>query len=45
MVNIARTQNILDITHFVALNPVFVLTAHAPDEQEQRIAERGKADV
>jgi precorrin-6Y C5,15-methyltransferase (decarboxylating) len=34
MVNIARTQRILDITRFAALNPVFVLTAHA-----QRMAE------
>lgn len=27
MVNIARTQQILDITRFAAMNPVFVLTA------------------
>jgi precorrin-6B C5,15-methyltransferase / cobalt-precorrin-6B C5,C15-methyltransferase len=34
MVNIARTQRILDITRFAALNPVFILTARA-----QRVVE------
>ncbi|GAC1698349.1 MAG: hypothetical protein NVS9B9_20870 [Ktedonobacteraceae bacterium] len=34
MVNIARTQRILDVTRFAALNPVFVLTAHAPHQSE-----------
>jgi precorrin-6Y C5,15-methyltransferase (decarboxylating) len=29
MVNIARTQRILDVTRFAALNPVFILTARA----------------
>lgn len=28
MVNIARAQNVLDVTRFAALNPVFVLTAN-----------------
>jgi hypothetical protein len=27
MVNIAHTQQILDMTRFAAINPVFVLTA------------------
>jgi precorrin-6Y C5,15-methyltransferase (decarboxylating) len=35
MVNIARTQRILDVTRFAALNPVFILTARA-----QRIVEQ-----
>jgi precorrin-6Y C5,15-methyltransferase (decarboxylating) len=35
LVNIARTQDILDITRFVALNPVFVLTAHALGREER----------
>jgi precorrin-6B C5,15-methyltransferase / cobalt-precorrin-6B C5,C15-methyltransferase len=29
MVNIAHTRNILDMTRFAAMNPVFVLTAYA----------------
>jgi precorrin-6Y C5,15-methyltransferase (decarboxylating) len=41
LVNIARTQNILDVTRFAALNPVFVLTSHGPERQ----AERSPADV
>jgi precorrin-6Y C5,15-methyltransferase (decarboxylating) len=45
LVNVARTQNILDITRFAALNPVFVLTAHAPQRQERSIAERSKTDA
>ena len=54
LVNIARSQKILDITRFAALHPVFVLTAHAPgtspllldaQQQEQSIAERSQADV
>jgi precorrin-6Y C5,15-methyltransferase (decarboxylating) len=45
LVNVARTQNILDITRFAALNPVFVLTAHAPERQEQPVAERSQAGV
>jgi precorrin-6Y C5,15-methyltransferase (decarboxylating) len=38
MVNIAHTQNILDMTRFAAVNPVFVLTAYASAsrEEEQR---------
>ncbi len=36
MVNIARTQRILDVTRFAALNPVFVLTAHAPCLSEEQ---------
>ena len=44
LVNVARTQNILDITRFAALNPVFVLTAHAPERREQPITERSQAD-
>ena len=40
LVNIARSQNILDITRFAALNPVFVLTAHALDKQAQPVVER-----
>jgi precorrin-6Y C5,15-methyltransferase (decarboxylating) len=52
LVNIARAQKILDFTRFAALNPVFVLTAHAPvdppflpsvQQQEQPIAERGSS--
>jgi precorrin-6Y C5,15-methyltransferase (decarboxylating) len=35
MVNIARTQPILDITRFAALNPVFILTARAQRAVEQ----------
>ena len=30
MVNIAHTRNILDMTRFAAMNPVFVLTAYVP---------------
>jgi precorrin-6Y C5,15-methyltransferase (decarboxylating) len=45
LVNVARTQNILDITRFAALNPVFVLTAHAPQRQEQSLAERSEIDA
>ncbi len=30
MINIAHTRNILDMTRFAAMNPVFVLTAYAP---------------
>jgi precorrin-6B C5,15-methyltransferase / cobalt-precorrin-6B C5,C15-methyltransferase len=36
LVNIARTQRVLDITRFAALNPVFVLTAYAHSRQEQQ---------
>ncbi len=36
MVNIARTQRILDVTRFVALNPVFVLAAHAQHSVEEQ---------
>jgi precorrin-6B C5,15-methyltransferase / cobalt-precorrin-6B C5,C15-methyltransferase len=36
LVNIAHTRNILDVTRFAAFNPVFVLTASAPQRQEQR---------
>jgi precorrin-6B C5,15-methyltransferase / cobalt-precorrin-6B C5,C15-methyltransferase len=36
MVNIAQTRNILDMTRFAAMNPVFILTAYAPvDKQEE----------
>jgi precorrin-6B C5,15-methyltransferase / cobalt-precorrin-6B C5,C15-methyltransferase len=47
LVNVARSQNILDITRFAALNPVFVLAAHAPDRQEHQLpaAERSRRDV
>ena len=45
LVNIARTQNILDVTRFAALNPVFVLTAHAPEKQERPVGERSQAGV
>jgi precorrin-6Y C5,15-methyltransferase (decarboxylating) len=45
LVNIARTQNILDVTRFAALNPVFVLTAHAPTRQEQPLEERSETDA
>jgi precorrin-6Y C5,15-methyltransferase (decarboxylating) len=30
MVNIAHTRNVLEMTRFAAVNPVFVLTAYAP---------------
>jgi precorrin-6B methylase 2 len=30
LVNIARSQNLLDLTRLAALNPVFVLTAWQP---------------
>ncbi len=36
MVNIARTQRILDVTRFAALNPVFVLTTHAQNQSEEQ---------
>jgi len=36
MVNIARSQRVLDITRFAALNPVFVLTASAQARQGQQ---------
>ncbi len=45
LVNIARTQNILDVTRFAALNPVFVLTAHAPQRQVQTTRERSEIDA
>lgn len=45
LVNIARMQNILDVTRFAALNPVFVLTAHSPTRQEQHGVERGEIDA
>jgi precorrin-6Y C5,15-methyltransferase (decarboxylating) len=45
LVNVARTQNILDITRFAALNPVFVLTAHATQRQERSLAERSETDA
>jgi len=45
LVNIARTQNILDVTRFAAFNPVFVLTAHAPQRQEQPIVERSESNA
>jgi precorrin-6B methylase 2 len=35
MVNIARTQQILDMTRFAAMNPVFVLTASKKGEPTQ----------
>ncbi|GAC1500157.1 MAG: hypothetical protein NVS2B12_07180 [Ktedonobacteraceae bacterium] len=35
LVNIARAQNILDVTRFAALNPVFILTAHASEQEAQ----------
>ncbi|MBA2396192.1 MAG: precorrin-6Y C5,15-methyltransferase (decarboxylating) subunit CbiT [Ktedonobacteraceae bacterium] len=44
LVNIARTQNILDVTRFAALNPVFVLTAHRPQRPEQPVGERKEID-
>ncbi len=34
MVNIAHTQQILDMTRFAAINPVFVLTASQKGEQQ-----------
>ncbi len=45
LVNIAHTRNILDVTRFAAFNPVFVLTASAPQRQEQPVAERSQADA
>jgi precorrin-6B C5,15-methyltransferase / cobalt-precorrin-6B C5,C15-methyltransferase len=47
LVNVARAQNILDITRFAALNPVFVLTAHESDRQGQPLpaAERSQRHV
>ena len=45
LVNIARTQNILDVTRFAAINPVFVLTAHAPELPKHAITERSPADA
>lgn len=46
LVNVARAQNILDVTRFAALNPVFVLAAHSPSNQEQSwpVVERSQAD-
>jgi precorrin-6Y C5,15-methyltransferase (decarboxylating) len=35
MVNIAHTQNILDMTRFAAVNPVFVLTAYASASKQE----------
>lgn len=35
MVNIAHTQNILDMTRFAAMNPVFILTAYAPTGKQE----------
>ncbi len=35
MVNIAQTRNILDMTRFAAMNPVFVLTAYAPTSKQE----------
>jgi precorrin-6Y C5,15-methyltransferase (decarboxylating) len=37
MVNIARTRRILDVTRFAALNPVFILAAHAQRVVEQSV--------
>lgn len=45
LVNIARTQNILDVTRFAAFNPVFVLTTHAPKRQGPPIGERSETDA
>jgi precorrin-6Y C5,15-methyltransferase (decarboxylating) len=45
MVNIARSQRILDVTRFVALNPVFILTAHAPDPAKQSTEGEDKIDM
>ncbi len=42
LVNIAHTRNILDVTRFAAFNPVFVLTASAPDSQP--VTERSQAN-
>jgi precorrin-6B C5,15-methyltransferase / cobalt-precorrin-6B C5,C15-methyltransferase len=39
MVNIAYTQNILDMTHFAAVNPVFVLTAYASASKQEEQGE------
>lgn len=36
MINVSRTQSILDVTRFAALNPVFILTAHAQSQAEVR---------
>jgi precorrin-6Y C5,15-methyltransferase (decarboxylating) len=41
IVNIAYTQNILDMTRFVAMNPVFVLTAYAPASRQEESGEIG----
>lgn len=35
MVNIVQTRNILDMTRFAAMNPVFILTAHAPASRQE----------
>jgi precorrin-6B C5,15-methyltransferase / cobalt-precorrin-6B C5,C15-methyltransferase len=35
MVNIAQTRNILDMTRFAAINPVFILTAYAPVNRQE----------
>jgi precorrin-6Y C5,15-methyltransferase (decarboxylating) len=37
MVNIARSQRVLDITRFAALNPVFVLTAYADKRRNSEV--------
>jgi precorrin-6Y C5,15-methyltransferase (decarboxylating) len=39
MVNIAHTQNILDMTRFAAVNPVFVLTAYASASKQGEYGE------
>jgi precorrin-6Y C5,15-methyltransferase (decarboxylating) len=45
MVNIARTQRILDITRFAALNPVFILTARAHNIMERSAGVRDSAGM
>ncbi len=39
MVNIAHTQNILDMTRFAAVNPVFILTTYAPVGRQEESGE------
>lgn len=45
MVNIARSQRILDITRFAALNPVFILTARTQGIVERPIEARDSAGI
>jgi precorrin-6Y C5,15-methyltransferase (decarboxylating) len=44
MVNIARTQRILDITRFASLNPVFILTAYAQPVETMGNERMGKGE-